>query len=73
MIYALLALNICLCTTLYFLARLFWLKHFQMVVLLRSPHIYMKMPPLKYMMWKKFWVWEDTVFLPNPEELTNDG
>lgn len=49
----------------YFLIRLFWLKRFQLVVLLRSPRIYMYMPSLSDMMWKRFWIWNENSFLPN--------
>ena len=59
----------------YFLIRLFWIKRFQMVVLLRSPHIYMYMPSLKEMMWKRFWLWDENKFLPdnvNPSDLREE-
>ena len=56
----------------YFIVRLNWLKRFQQTILLRSPVIYMSLPTLKYMMWNKFWVWEDTVFLPHPEDLRHE-
>ena len=49
----------------YFLIRLFWIKRFQLVVLLRSPRIYIYMPDLKTMMWKRFWVWDENSFLPD--------
>ena len=56
----------------YFSIRLFWLKRMQQTVLLRSPIIYMSLPPLKTMMWKKFWVWNDLTFLPHPEDLVRE-
>lgn len=56
----------------YFSIRLFWLKRFQQTILLRSPMIYMSLPSLKHMMWEKFWVWEDTTFLPHPEDLVRE-
>ena len=49
----------------YFLIRLFWIKRFQMVVLMRSPRIFICMPSLKHMMWKYFWVWDENYFLPD--------
>ena len=49
----------------YFLIRLFWIKRFQSVVLLRSPRIFMYMPSLNEMMWKRFWVWDENSFLPD--------
>jgi hypothetical protein len=49
----------------YFLIRLFWIKRFQSVVLLRSPRIFMYMPSLKEMMWKHFWVWDENYYLPD--------
>ena len=49
----------------YFLIRLFWIKRFQLVVLLRSPRIYIYMPDLKTMMWKRFWIWDENSFLPD--------
>ena len=49
----------------YFLIRLFWIKRFQSVVLVRSPRIFMYMPSLNEMMWKRFWVWSENEFLPD--------
>ena len=57
---------------LYFLIRLNWIKQLQMVILLRSPVIYISLPPLKTMMFGKWWVWNDTYFLPNPEDLRSE-
>lgn len=56
----------------YFAVRLMWVKNFQTTVLLRSPAVYMHLPNWKVMMFKKFWVWEDTVFLPDPDMLRNE-
>ena len=59
----------------YFLIRLFWIKRFQSVVLLRSPRIFIHMPTLKEMMWKRWWVWTEDSFLPDnisPADLRNE-
>lgn len=56
----------------YFLIRLYWIKMFQTTILMRSPPAYMALPNWKVMMWKKFWVWEDTDFLPDPDCLRRE-
>lgn len=56
----------------YFFIRLYWLKMFQTTIMMRSPPAYMALPPLKTMMWKRFWVWEDTEFLPDPDCLRRE-
>lgn len=56
----------------YFAVRLMWVKNFQTTVLLRSPAVYMHLPNWKVMMFKKFWIWEDTVFLPDPDMLRKE-
>lgn len=66
-------LGVALCTAVgYFLVRLNWVKQFQTVVLMRSPAVYMHLPNLKTMMWKQFWVWDDSVFLPDPDMLRRE-
>jgi len=59
-------------TIFYFLIRLNWLKQLQTTILLRSPMIYMALPPLKYMLFRKWWVWDNSYFLPNPEDLMRE-
>ena len=59
-------------TIFYFLIRLNWLKQLQTTILLRSPMIYMSLPPLKYMLFRKWWVWDNSYFLPNPEDLMRE-
>jgi hypothetical protein len=56
----------------YFLIRLYWIKQFQLVVLVRSNVMYMALPHWRYMMWKRWWVWDDIYFLPNPEDLRHE-
>jgi hypothetical protein len=56
----------------YLLIRLWWVKRFQLTVLLRSNIMYMALPHWKFIMWRKFWVWDDIEFLPNPEDLRHE-
>ena len=57
----------------YFLIRLAWIKQFYTVILMRSPVIYSRLPTLKEALWLKFWIWDESYFLPNPEYLRRDG
>lgn len=69
----LLALGILLLVLIdYFLIRLQWVKKFQTTVMMRSPAVYMHLPNWKVMVFKKFWIWEDTVFLPDPDMLRRE-
>ena len=52
----------------YFLIRLAWLKRFQLTLLVRSVRLYQKLPSLQYMLWKKFWIWDEIRFLPDLED-----
>ena len=64
--------EVSLVVTAYFLIRLNWVKNFQTTVLMRSPAIYMHLPKWKVMLFHKWWVWEDTVFLPDPDSLRRE-
>ena len=56
----------------YFLVRLHWVKMFQTTILMRSPPAYMNLPHWKVMVFKKFWVWDDVEFLPDPDCLRKE-
>ena len=53
----------------YFFVRAFWIKHFSMIILQRSPPMFTHLPPFKYMLYKRFWVWDEVKFLPNIDDL----
>ena len=53
----------------YFYIRILWLKHFSMIILQRSPPMFTHLPPFKYMLYKRFWVWDEVKFLPNIDDL----
>jgi hypothetical protein len=73
MIATILALGfLTLIVTGYFLVRLNWVKQFQTVILMRSPGVYMHLPNWRVMMFHKFWIWEDTYFLPDPDSLRRE-
>ena len=50
--------------SIYVIVRMSWIKRFQMVVLLRSPSIFVHLPPFKYMLWHRLWDWNEVHFLP---------
>ena len=53
----------------YFFVRMFWVKHFQMIILQRSPQLFMRLPKFWRMVFREFWVWDEIHYLPNIEDL----
>lgn len=72
-VFALIAMNLAYITiAAYALIRLQWVKNFSTTVMMRSNIMYMALPSFSHMMFRKFWVWNDIEFLPNPEDLRSE-
>jgi hypothetical protein len=72
-VFALIAMNLAYVTIIaYGLVRLHWVKNFTTTIMMRSNIMYMALPSFRYMMFTKFWVWNDIEFLPNPEDLRRE-